>query len=324
MIFQSRKTNLFEILVILLLATLGLVIFNMYSFHLSQRESVSNVSNGHYPTRKGAECREKTPSWRLKPTASSDQWNLQEITDYVSWTNSTSCQLTHDFGGNMVFTVGLDGQKAVCLDWPVRPERSSGGWPVVVANPSAECLVYSFGINNEWSFDEAMEAFGCRVYSFDPSMNTSSHNHSRKIHFYDWGLSDRNEIRPNHWTMKSLDSIYQSLQHQSRIIDYLKLDIETSEWSVLPQIVSSGMMDRVRQLGVEIHLIPDGRQSQLDDLRRRVKVLQSLEDYGLVRFDSKYNPWSLDWWEIDGSEWLGNNAYEIAWYNSKLARRSSN
>ncbi|CAG2232362.1 unnamed protein product [Mytilus edulis] len=37
--------------------------------------------------------------------------------------------------------------------------------PFVVQKP---CLVYSFGINNQWSFDDAMANIGCDVFSFDP------------------------------------------------------------------------------------------------------------------------------------------------------------
>ena len=254
-----------------------------------------------------------------------DLLTMEEIIKYLAWTNSTACSLTHDFGGNVVFTVGLDGQKAVCLDPLVRPERSSGGWPVVTTK-FTECLVYSFGINNDWTFDEAMEAFGCRVYAFDPSMNATNHNHTSKIHFYNLGLGDRDETwrapkTTKNWKMKSLDSIYYNLlKHEGKIIDYLKIDIEFSEWIVLPQILASGLMDRVRQLGVEIHFLRD--DDTLDEIRQRVKILKSLEDYGLVRFDSKTNPLSLDWKVIDGADWLGYNAYEIFWYNSKLFRKS--
>ena len=45
---------------------------------------------------------------------------------------------------------------------------------------------------------------------------------------------------------------------------------------------------KVRQLAVEIHL-PE--QGTLEEFRERVAVLKSIEDYGMARFDSKYNPW---------------------------------
>ena len=36
-------------------------------------------------------------------------------------------------------------------------------------------------------------------------------------------------------------------------------------------------------------------QGEMEEFRKSFKVPKSLENYGLVRFDSKYNPWSLEW-----------------------------
>ena len=89
---------------------------------------------------------------------------------------------SHDFGGRIFLNPsGLDGQKTICLDPAVRPE-------------AYKCLVYSFGIHYDWSFDEALEKYGCEVFAFDPSMNETNHNHSRWIYFYNLGLSDRDYI----------------------------------------------------------------------------------------------------------------------------------
>lgn len=72
----------------------------------------------------------------------------------MEWSNSSSCRLSNDFGGAMAL-FGIDGQKAVCLDTEVRPIKG-------------KCLVYSFGVNNEWSFEDTMDEYGCEVYAFDP------------------------------------------------------------------------------------------------------------------------------------------------------------
>ena len=229
--------------------------------------------------------------------------------DYVEWTNSSSCRFSRHLGGRANVD-GVDGQKAVCLDPFIRPEK--------------ECLVYSFGISNDdQTFDEAMEAFGCHVYTFDPTINANRYSHNSKIHFFNLGLGDRDERwnkNPNmNGTIKSLDFIYHNLlQHEGRIIDYLKIDIEHSEWIVLPQILASGMMDRVRQLGLEVHL---PKQGGLQAFRKRINILKALEDYGLVRFSSKYHPWSLDWNSAVHLELY--NAYEIVWFNSKLVRTNT-
>jgi len=169
----------------------------------------------------------------------------------------------------------FDGQKAVCLDKDVAPRPG-------------HCLVYSFGINYEWSFDEEMETYGCNVYSFDPTMDTKQDqfDYSTRIHFYKMGLSDRENSTHR---LKSLDSFYQMLssRHREVSIDYLKMDIEFAEWVSIPQIISSGMIKRIRQMAVEVHF---SLNETVEHLRDLAEILRSLEKSGMIRFDSKYNP----------------------------------
>ena len=260
-------------------------------------------------------------NWAIQ---SIDDLTLDQITAYFSWTNKASCRVVNYFGG---IISNSDGQRPVCLDRALIPESLNGG-----EEENTSCLIYSVGINNEWSFDEAMEKFGCHVYCFDPSMKSPNHNRTSKIHFYNLGLSNRDETWPNktwggspkrNWTMTTLDSIYHNLlRHQGRIIDYLKIDIELSEWIVLPQILASGILDQVRQLGMEFHLFhPESEKIiSLKEIRDRVNVIKSLEDYGLVRFDSVPSGWSKYECVVDGVVWFEYTAYDMAWYNPKLAR----
>lgn len=227
-----------------------------------------------------------------------------QLLQYFLWTNRSSCKLVHDFGGKMwkdPALVGLDGQKAVCIDRQIVPNHNN-------------CLVYSFGIDEDWSFDEAMEQYGCEVFAFDPTMGIDHHDHSPRIHFYRWGLSTV-EDESTKWVMHTFSYIYNNLtsRHGHRIIDYLKVDIEQDEWQVVPNLIEHGILSNVRQLGLEIHL---PASDQIEEYREKAKVLRSLENMGMVRFDSKFNPWyAQNFTEIKVS---GYGAYEIAWYNSKL------
>lgn len=234
--------------------------------------------------------------WKdLKPHEASPQ----DIIDYFHWTNRSSCGLVHDFGGVIQRNPsGLDGQKAVCLDSRAAPR-------------AGKCLVYSFGIHNEWSFDDAMEQYGCEVFAFDPSMSRKDHDRSPKIHFYRQGLGNRDYIDQAHWKISSLSSIYRyQLGHEGRVIDYLKIDIERAEWDVLPQILQSGMLSKIRQLAVEFHW--PGNDT-LDKYRSLFAILKSLEDAGMIRFDSKTNPWFTDQIPILNN-YTGPVGFEIAWY----------
>lgn len=248
-------------------------------------------------------CDSSTVNW--DQLLASETLTGSQLLQYFSWPNRSSCQLFHNFGGVMMSDPsGLDGQKAVCID------------PVAAPQPG-NCLVYSFGIDNEWSFDENMALYGCEVYAFDPSMGMNQHDHNPgNIHFYNWALGSRNEFDQKlNRTIRSLSFIYETLStvHGNRIIDYLKMDVEFSEWIALPDIIATGMLSNIRQLGMEVHL--DGTYS-LEQLLEWAKILRSVEKMGMVRFDSEYNPWFMG--NFTQFSLTGSFGYEIAWYNSKL------
>lgn len=73
--------------------------------------------------------------------------------EYFKWFNQKACKHVAYYGGPLNKSnkyAFRDGQKAICLDKGLEPQENS-------------CLAYSIGINNEWTFDEAMESYGCQV-----------------------------------------------------------------------------------------------------------------------------------------------------------------
>ena len=55
----------------------------------------------------------------------------------------------------------IDGAYYVCTEkkrWPFPPAEPSG----------AKCLVYSFGIDWDFKFDDLIAKMGCEVHAFDP------------------------------------------------------------------------------------------------------------------------------------------------------------
>jgi hypothetical protein len=67
------------------------------------------------------------------------------------------------FGGYWLSHCGaLDGHKFVCLDKFFKDVAKG------------ECLIYSFGIANDWTFEEGMSRLGCAVRAFDPTIDGTS------------------------------------------------------------------------------------------------------------------------------------------------------
>ena len=77
------------------------------------------------------------------------------------------------------------------------------------------------------------------------------------------------------------------------------------------------MMDKVRQLGIEIHL---DSENSVSTFRQLAKILQSIEDYGMIRFDSRRNVLNsvVEFTKVENFSAVEN--YEIAWYNSRLIK----
>ena len=276
------------------------------------------------PLRNRLVADDSTSDWKAIRQMEIDYWKTirvetmtpKQILGYFRWSNHTACEIIHYFGGviiNWNNVTGIDGQYPVCLDATVRPTLSS-----------TPCLVYSFGVRDEWSFEEALERYGCEIFAFDPSMNKGDHDHSSKIHFHKLGLGpkDSNSTAAG-WTLKTLDSIYRMLQprHGENVIDYLKIDIEWNEWDALKQILTTDedMLAKVRQLSVEFHLphqdaSKNGFKMPMtqEDYRSLVQIVKSIEKR-MTRFTSRSIPWG-DRPIKSFNNYLGNVCFEMSFY----------
>lgn len=248
---------------------------------------------------------------------SAESMTGHQIFEYLKWKNSSSCQLMNYFGGfynleTLKTNPGIDGQKAVCLDYQFMPFE--------------ECVAYSFRINGEWSFEETMKKYGCEVYAFDPSTNMTNHIRSDGITFYNMGIGDEDlkvplEEEGKVWTLRTLSAVHKVLRpkHGKLIIDYLRISMDGGEWNVISNIVKTGMLPQIRQMGVTIHMSP--YEDTIAHYRSLVKILQLLESHGMVRFDSLINLSSYAFFSVFGLKDYGT--YEIAWYNAHIHARDT-
>eukprot|EP00547_Thalassionema_nitzschioides_P011399 CAMPEP_0194256632 /NCGR_PEP_ID=MMETSP0158-20130606/37112_1 /TAXON_ID=33649 /ORGANISM="Thalassionema nitzschioides, Strain L26-B" /LENGTH=355 /DNA_ID=CAMNT_0038995375 /DNA_START=16 /DNA_END=1080 /DNA_ORIENTATION=+ len=111
-----------------------------------------------------------------------------------------------------------------------------------------ECLVYSVGSNNDFSFEESVHKnIGphCKIHTFDkgPYMRGARKAHV-KYHRYFVG-NDSGE------NVKSIATIVKELGHEGRTIDIFKIDCEGCEWATAKHWFEAPVT--IRQVQVELH-----------------------------------------------------------------------
>jgi FkbM family methyltransferase len=176
-----------------------------------------------------------------------------------------------------------------------------GGYYLAPSLLKPEAVVYSVGIGEDISFDQALiKSFGVAIEAFDPTPKVNewlaSQTLPEQFHFHAMGIADSDGEAVFHlpprkdWVSHSMISARQYSQATASFpvvrlatamarlrhsrIDVLKMDIEGAEYGVIEDIVRTQIL--VRQLLVEFH----HRLSAFGtgDTRRAISLL---EDYGM-------------------------------------------
>jgi hypothetical protein len=162
-----------------------------------------------------------------------------------------------------------------------------GGWDVChdkmlqYKNP---CIVYSFGISNDFSFDdEVSTTYDCDVYSFDPTTSFGTHKHAPRVWFQRIGIGNKYR-KFGHGFIAPLKKIREDLLHQSLPIAILKADTEGAEWSSIPDMINTKQLDSVSQLFLEFHISVNHISAG------HLLVLKQLHDAGFRLFWHHMNP----------------------------------
>ena len=116
-----------------------------------------------------------------------------------------------------------------------------------------DCLVYSFGSNNAFDFEEAIhKSIGahCEIHTFDHTIGQNPSRKPKYVNFHPWGIGTARS-----GALKSLDHIAQDLNHMGRTIHIFKIDVEGAEFSALPHLLNDGVFDKlgIQQVLIEVH-----------------------------------------------------------------------
>lgn len=167
----------------------------------------------------------------------------------VSETQQTACNIIKRFGGRWLRECGfLDGEKIVCMD-NLYKDIEAGN-----------CLVYSFGIGDNWDFETKMAKMGCTVHAYDPNVEIPTKD-SINFHFHKTGLGGKVGVMKNgapdgtvrQIPVLTLDEALRQNGDEGKEITYLKMDVEGAEFVALPQMIESKVFTNVRQMGIEMH-----------------------------------------------------------------------
>lgn len=114
-----------------------------------------------------------------------------------------------------------------------------------------DCVVYSFGSRDEFSFETAIHAFNpkCTIHTFDPTV-ANPVNKPHFVHYNHAGLGTTDASNASLGWYFTLHEVMQRLGHNH--VDVLKVDCEGCELDYWTLDVPEGT---VRQLQVEMHWV---------------------------------------------------------------------
>jgi len=209
------------------------------------------------------------------------------------------------------------------------------------------CLVYSFGVDDNWKFDEEMQRMEqCKVFAFDPNMYDEEEGVKESgVDFRKIGIGNKNaddvlqpgkrdykyrsrfgdgkldKIRTQ--PMRTLWGLMRELGHTDRIIDVVKIDREgprkAYEPAVLRNLLEDGTYACVRHLVFELHFF--GPIEDADEVRSTFSMLKGLEDAGLKLYRSQASKTKSKIESVDDFLTLKNEkstfVYVLSWFNPK-------
>ncbi|XP_068239962.1 uncharacterized protein [Palaemon carinicauda] len=214
---------------------------------------------------------------------------LQSLKQYTSYINNKQANCSHWVA---LGTLGpSDGQKVICMD------------PSLNIDPG-NCVALSFGINDNWYFEDDLERLGCKVYAFDPTIGLETHSRSSNIQFFKLGISNyrgfkkigMNKIPTDfnftkEYPVDTYENILEMLGLIDVPIDVIKMDVETSEVDFFHDVLyrTPHLLANIKQMAVEVHhdILEDGGVGQTSIQRTFWVIFHHLKCHGFKILSSR-------------------------------------
>ena len=230
-----------------LTSSLGSITNNDADFALAKRQSLGffdDISTAHWK-RLQEKVNDMSPNfveWLMRKKEGQEWWWFWQghyEPDFV-------CQHERRLG------MEADGGKWICDPHRITNKVKAGG----------NCLIYSIGSNNEFSFEQAMHEHihkDCDIHIFDfGNYAEGAKKAGGKLAYHQQGLSATDSSGKNGDVFKSLDTVFKELGHQNTVIDIFKIDCEGCEFETVKSWFEAAKRHNVilRQIQVEIHNNP--------------------------------------------------------------------
>ena len=218
-------------------------------------------------------------------TQSIKESKLSAQEDYykvISEPHQNACTILKRISGTWAPKCGFnDGEKFICMENLYRDLQND------------TCLVYSFGLQDDWDFEVFMANLGCTVQAYDPSTYWTRPENSYNVpnlHYHQIGIGLYNGDLPlktqtgeeKLLPVKSLKSLLKENGDWGKPISYLKMDVEGNEIWCLNQWLKSGVMQNVQQFGIEMHNVVIEKHNMKKTFKNMVNFIATIkEKYGL-------------------------------------------
>jgi hypothetical protein len=161
----------------------------------------------------------------------------------------TSLDMPQDSLGRRILSLfkSLEPEDIVTPHEFVRIGRDHDGGYIMCQDLIAGNIAYSFGINDDVSWDMDMARRGFDVFMYDHTISKLPENDDH-FNFFRTGITGHEETEE----LKTLKTLVERNGHSNNIDMILKMDVEGSEWDVFSSI-DDDLLVRFSQIVIEIH-----------------------------------------------------------------------